>query len=60
MDKLMKRYKMIQIDEETHAVLKEFCEERGYKISGLIRSLVKEKIRSSKKVASKNVLPTKT
>lgn len=51
---------MIQIDAETHSMLKDFCKERGYKISGLVESLIKDKINSSTKPLPKNVLSTKT
>jgi hypothetical protein len=53
----MKKYAMIQIDAEVHQLLKEFCKEKGYKISGLIETLIKEKVESSKKTPLKNVLP---
>jgi hypothetical protein len=53
----MKKYAMIQIDAEVHQTLKEFCKERGYKISGLIETLIKEKVESLKKTPPKNVLP---
>ena len=53
----MKKYAMIQIDADVHQLLKEFCKDKGYKISGLIETLVKEKVESSKKTPPKNVLP---
>jgi hypothetical protein len=53
----MKKYAMIQIDAEIHQLLKEFCKDKGYKIRGLIETLVKEKVESSKKTPPKNVLP---
>jgi hypothetical protein len=53
----MKKYAMIQIDADVHLLLKEFCKEKGYKISGLIETLIKEKVESSKKTPPKNVLP---
>jgi hypothetical protein len=53
----MKKYAMIQIDADVHQMLKEFCKERGYKISGLIETLIKEKVESSKKTPPKNILP---
>ena len=53
----MKKYAMIQIDADVHHTLKEFCKEKGYKISGLIETLVKEKVESSKKTPPKNILP---
>jgi hypothetical protein len=53
----MKKYAMIQIDADVHQLLKEFCKERGYKISGLIETLIKEKVESSTKTPPKNILP---
>ena len=53
----MKKYAMIQIDAEVHQSLKEFCKEKGYKISGLIETLIKEKVESSQKTPPKNILP---
>ena len=50
---------MIQIDADMHTILKNFCKERGYKISGLVESLIKDKIESSKKPLPKNILSTK-
>lgn len=53
----MKKYAMIQIDAEIHQVLKDFCKEKGYKINGLVESLIKEKVESVKKIPPKNILP---
>jgi len=53
----MKKYAMIQIDAEIHQVLKYFCKERGYKINGLVETLIKEKVRSLNKTTPKNILP---
>lgn len=53
----MKKYAMIQIDAEIHQLLKEFCKEKGYKINGLVETLIKEKVESFKKIPPKNVLP---
>ena len=53
----MKKYAMIQIDAEIHQVLKDFCKERGYKINGLVETLIKEKVQSLNKTTPKNVLP---
>jgi hypothetical protein len=52
----MKKYAMIQIDAEVHQMLKEFCKDKGYKINGLVETLIKEKVQASKP-APKNVLP---
>jgi hypothetical protein len=53
----MKKYAMIQIDAEIHQALKEFCKEKGYKINGLVETLIKEKVQSLNKITPKNVLP---
>ncbi len=53
----MKKYAMIQIDAEIHRLLKDFCKEKGYKINGLVETLIKEKVESSKKTLPKNILP---
>lgn len=55
----MKKYAMIQIDAEIHSSLKEFCNNRGYKISGLVESLIKDKIISQKNPLPKKVLSAK-
>jgi len=55
----MKKYAMIQIDAEIHQTLKEFCKERGYKINGLVETLIKEKVQSFNKTTPKNILPVK-
>ena len=48
---------MIQIDAEIHQLLKDFCKEKGYKINGLVETLIKEKVESTKKNTPKNILP---
>jgi hypothetical protein len=53
----MKKYAMIQIDAEIHQLLKDFCKEKGYKINGLVETLIKEKVESVKKIPPKNILP---
>ena len=47
---------MIQIDADIHQLLKEYCKEKGYKINGLVETLIKEKVQTSKP-APKNILP---
>ena len=44
----MKKYSMIQINADVHSELKEFCKQKGYKIRGLVESLIKERIEGSK------------
>ena len=42
------KYKMIQVNEETHTMLKKYCEKHGFKISGLLQALVKQYITKPK------------
>lgn len=57
----MKKYAMIQIDADVHHILKEFCKDKGYKLSGLVESLIKERIGVPKSSApTHNILKTKT
>jgi hypothetical protein len=47
-------YAMLQLPKEIHSQLKEFCDERGYKMSRFVSNLIKERIRSN---YPKNTLP---
>ena len=42
---------------QIHQALKQFCKEKGYKINGLVETLIKEKVESLKRTPPKNVLP---
>ncbi len=55
MIKKSKRYAMLQLPKEVHIALKEYCDERGYKMSRFVSNLIKEKIRTTSKV--RNILP---
>jgi hypothetical protein len=59
MDKSVKKYAMLQIDAEIHQMLKDFCKDKGYKMNGLVETLIKERI-SSIRVSPTNVLRSKT
>ena len=39
----MKKYKMIQVKEETHSLLQNYCKENGYTMSGLVHKLIIER-----------------
>ena len=57
MDKNMnKKYAMLQIDAEVHQLLKSFCKEKGYKMNGLVESLIKEKVSPKAKPIPSNIL----
>jgi hypothetical protein len=49
------RYAMLQLPKEVHTVLKDYCDERGLKMSRFVSNLIKEKIRTTSKV--RNILP---
>ena len=42
---MIKKYAMFQINSDVHQSLKEFCKDKGYKINGLVESLIREKIK---------------
>lgn len=48
--KEVKKYKMIQVSEETHQMIKDYCDMHGFKITGFISALVKKTIRKNEKV----------
>jgi len=54
-----KKYAMLQIDADVHQMLKEFCKDKGYRMNGLVESLIKEKVSSNVKPLPSNVLKTK-
>ena len=38
------KYSMIQIQQETHQLLKAYCDEHGYKISAIVDKIIKKHI----------------
>ena len=56
---MSKKYAMLQIDAEVHQLLKQFCKDKGYKMNGLVESLIKEKVSPSQTLPT-NVLRSKT
>ena len=56
---MSKKYAMLQIDAEVHQLLKSFCKDKGYKMNGLVESLIREKV-SPNKTLPTNVLRSKT
>lgn len=51
----MNKYTTIQIKKETHELLQQYCKERGYKLSGLVESLIMQRV-----TLPKNVLKVST
>jgi inactivated superfamily I helicase len=42
------KYAMLQIKKDTHELLKEYCEEHGFKMGSLVENLIKKHIGISK------------
>ncbi len=42
------KYAMLQIKKDTHEVLKQYCEEHGFKMGSLVENLIKKHIGISK------------
>jgi hypothetical protein len=55
MIKKSERYAMLQLPKEIHTALKDYCDDRGYKMSRFVSNLIKDKIRTTNK--ARNVLP---
>ena len=48
MGKSIKKNKMIQVSEETHKMLKDYCDKHGFKMGGFVSALVKQAIFGNK------------
>jgi len=44
----MRKYTTIQINKETHELLQDYCKEHGYKLSGLVETLIKQRVNTPK------------
>jgi hypothetical protein len=44
-----KKYKMLQLDNEIHKLLKEYCDHHGFKLKGFVQALIKQTIANNKK-----------
>ncbi len=53
----MRKCTTIQIKKETHELLQGYCKEHGYKLSGLVENLIKQKVSTPK---PQNVLKVRT
>jgi hypothetical protein len=42
------KYAMLQIKKETHELLKNYCEEHGFKMGSLVENLIKKHIGTPK------------
>ena len=41
-----KKYAMLQLDLETHKILKEYCKKNGFIMSGYVANLIKKNCKS--------------
>ena len=48
---------MLQIKKETHELLQEYCKEHGFKLSGLVEFMIKQRVSQPK---PQNVLKVRT
>lgn len=46
------KYSMLQIKKETHELLKNYCEEHGFKMGSLVENLIKKHIGVTKTSSS--------
>jgi hypothetical protein len=53
------KYTTIQIKKETHILLQDYCKEHGFKLSGLIESMINQRI-NPKVEKPTNVLKVRT
>ena len=44
-----KQYKMVQLDEELHRYLKEYCQRHGFQIKVFIQALVRQALKDKKR-----------
>jgi hypothetical protein len=51
------KYTTIQIKKETHELLQDYCKEHGFKLSGLVESLIKQRVSHPR---PQNVLKVRT
>ena len=47
-EKETKKYKLLQLPEETHKMLKEYCDYHGFKMSGFVAALIRQTIKGKK------------
>lgn len=46
----MRKYTTIQIKKETHELLQDYCKEHGYKLSGLVESMIKQRCKKTNNI----------
>jgi hypothetical protein len=44
-----KKYKMLQLDEEVHKLLKEYCQHHGFQLKGFVQAMIKQTIAKNKR-----------
>jgi hypothetical protein len=47
-EKEIKKYKLLQLPEEVHKMLKEYCNTHGFLMSGYVSALIRQSIKGKK------------
>jgi hypothetical protein len=42
------KYKMVQLPEEIHKMLKEYCNHHGFKLSGFLSALIRREVKGNR------------
>ncbi len=53
------KYTTIQIKKETHELLQDYCKEHGFKLSGLVESMIKQRVSQPKPQHTWSILRTR-
>jgi hypothetical protein len=44
-----KKYKMLQLDENIHKALKDYCNYHGFQLKGFVQALIRQALANNKK-----------
>jgi urocanate hydratase len=44
-----KKYKMLQLDDNIHKALKEYCNHHGFQMKGFVQALIRQALANNKK-----------
>jgi hypothetical protein len=47
-EKEIKKYMMLQLPQEVHAMLKQYCNHHGFLMSGFVSALIRQSIKGKK------------
>lgn len=46
--KQKKTYKMLQLDEEIHKALKDYCKHHGFQMKGFVQALIRQALKTKR------------